>query len=333
VKILKKFIGPLISLVLIVLIFHKIDFHKVFETFDALSFKYVAIIIPVYYISFVFRALRWRLLLVEKPDCSLIDLMGNLLIGHMVNILAPARAGDVYRAYLLGKNAGISRIKVLASVVVERIMDGSMLFFMLLSFITVYYKKSWAFKLAFMSGFLFIGGFIFLFLISKYGKNVSIREKTNFYSINFPKFMQNTINTTTQKISEFKNTFVTGLESINSISLLIKAMFYTFGIWAFEGAVVFFILQSFGLKLGLASAIFVMCITSFSTMIPSGSVFLGPYQYGYIIALGAFSIAKEPALAVALANQIVIMALVFAAGIIYLLKSHINLKDLREVSR
>jgi hypothetical protein len=68
-------------------------------------------------------AVRWRVLLPNRPDVPVRFVFCYLMIGYMVNAIIPLRLGDLVRAYLLGRRHGIAVSTTLSTVVVERIFD------------------------------------------------------------------------------------------------------------------------------------------------------------------------------------------------------------------
>src|SRR5262245_24090290 len=68
-------------------------------------------------------AVRWRVLLPNRPDVPVRFVFCYLMIGYMVNAIIPVRLGDLVRAYLLGRRHGIAVSTTLSTVVVERIFD------------------------------------------------------------------------------------------------------------------------------------------------------------------------------------------------------------------
>jgi uncharacterized protein (TIRG00374 family) len=93
----------------------------------------------VFYLTFVFRSLRWRKLLrnvgyrardgVRLPPLR--RLAEIILLSWFVNCLVPARLGDAYRAYLLKQDADVSFSKTFGTVLAERILDLIALFCLL----------------------------------------------------------------------------------------------------------------------------------------------------------------------------------------------------------
>src|SRR5437868_2233781 len=67
-----------------------------------------------------------------RHHVSLFRLYGMTMTGYFFNAFFPARAGDLVRAYLLGRRTGLRKTTVLATVVIEKAFDGMALLLMLL---------------------------------------------------------------------------------------------------------------------------------------------------------------------------------------------------------
>ncbi len=88
------------------------------------------------------RSLRWGVLLrpLSSADQApgVRSSVGYLSIGSLVNVLLPARLGDVARAYLAADAFGLGRLATLGTIVVERATDGlTMLCLAILSVVVV----------------------------------------------------------------------------------------------------------------------------------------------------------------------------------------------------
>ncbi|MCK7521060.1 MAG: flippase-like domain-containing protein [Ignavibacteriales bacterium] len=335
----KKVIGVLISVVFIVLIALQIDVKKSLEAFKTIDFRLFPLIIPIFYLSFLVRAFRWCVILSGNNNLRIRSLISSLFIGFTANSLLPARMGEFYRAHIFGKKENIQRGKVFASIVLERILDGSMLFFILVSLIYFQCLKPWVFQLALLAGIIFIGGFLVLFTIAKYGKSRFLREHPvlAFFIdlvfkiiLKFPNLVQDKIYKLINILKYLMDTFLEGLELLNSPKMIARAFYLSFFVWLLEGSCIFIVIRSFGIEINLFSALFVTCVTAFSTMIPSGPASIGPYQYGYMLALGVFGVSKEVAFAASVINQFSSVLLVSLAGLYYMWKDHINISELED---
>ena len=87
--------------------------------------------------------------------------------------------------------------------------------------------------------------------------------------------------------------------------------------------------MGFGHNYGFSIALFVISFIALSTIIPSSSVFVGPYQYAYILALGIYHIEKSNALGIAFIHQITIMVTITAISIIYFMMTDTSIESIK----
>jgi len=85
----------------------------------------------IYYLSFPTRTLRWRMLLqnvgyTEENGVHLPKfwkLLEIIYISWFANVIVPAKLGDLYRAYLLRKEADLPASRTFGTVLAERLLD------------------------------------------------------------------------------------------------------------------------------------------------------------------------------------------------------------------
>lgn len=323
----RKIFALLISLAFLGLIFYKMDWGKLIQTFKLFDLKNLWMIVPVYVSTLYLRGIRWKSLLLGNPKYNAYNLGTVFTVGSMLNIFLPARAGDVYRAYYLGATKQEKKMKVFGSIILERTMDGICAFLILISAVLIYSKQQWMLNLSYAVGALFIGSFIVFYLIFKFNKVDFICEKLIQISSKLPKFISKPLIKLIEGVNVHTNSFMEGFEVLNSFKYTTQAFAMSIVIWLIECWVAFLIINSFHLSLGFSAALFVISLISFSTMIPSTSVFLGPYQYAYILALGIYNVDKSTALAISTVHQGILMLILSAIGGFYLLKFNFNMKN------
>lgn len=94
-----------------------------------------------YYLSLPVRTLRWRLLLhnvgysrTSEPPLPHVGVLFEIFfISWFANVVVPAKLGDVYRAYLLRQESGVSAMRTFGTVLAERMLDLSVLLLLFLS--------------------------------------------------------------------------------------------------------------------------------------------------------------------------------------------------------
>lgn len=319
--------GILISLLLVFFIFYKIDFKQLIVTFKTFDWKILLYIIPLYLLCQWIRGFRWRCLLMgdDKMSSALAGVIFS--VGTTLNTFLPARAGDIWRAYYVGKEFDESKMKVFGSIILERIFDGLSVVLILLVAVFSYSRQDWILNIAYASCVLFLGGLLFCYLVFKFDKIDVICDFfiKIFHKMNFK---------TTEKIvglinvmRGYSKSFLKGFESLNSFKYTAGALLTSFVTWYIECFVTLLLLKSFGFGLGFSASLFVISFIALSAMIPSASVFVGPYQYAYILALGIFHLSKSSALAIALVHQTIIIAIVTAISIVFFIQKGLRPKD------
>lgn len=327
----RQIFALLISLAFLGAIFYKIDWAKLVLTFKMFDLKNLVLIIPVYVSTLFFRGARWKCLLLRDPKYSAYNLGAIFTVGSMLNIFLPARAGDIYRAYYLGREKEEKKMKLFGSIILERTLDGICVFLILLAAILLYCHQEWILNLAYLIGTLFIGSFIGFYLIFKFNKIDFICEKLKDLFLKFPHWLSVHLVKLIEKINIHSNSFMEGFEVLDNFKFTSQAFLLSVLIWLIECYVAFLIINSFHLTLGFSTALFVISLVSFSTMIPSTSVFLGPYQVAYILALGIYNIDKSTALAISTVHQAILMLILTVIGGFYLIKFNFSIKNNSEL--
>lgn len=327
----RKILVIIITLIILTLIFYKIDFVKLIETFKKFNYRYLVQIVLLYIITLIIRGLRWKYLLNNDSKYSAVNLSKVFTVGSMLNAFVPARAGDLYRAYYLGSVMGENKIKIFGSVILERIFDGISVFVILLLTVVYTFNGGAVLKLTYITGGLFLGSFLIFFVILKY----SNQETLNNICLKFTNKLPNKIKNKTQSIMEkginLFFSFIEGFRVLENSTNALLVIILSFLIWLIEAFIAYLLILSFGFDIDWYSGLYVMALTSFSTVIPSASVFLGPYQIAYIMALGLFGISKSSAIAVSTIHQAIFMIILAVIGIFYFLKFNISLNDVKKI--
>ena len=113
-----------------------LDWGSTWDSIRSMNPWLYALASGLYYLSFVFRGLRWRALARnaaahESPDVRLpsVGRFSHLiLVGWFVNSITGLRLGDAYRAYGLSQDSGDDFSWSLGTVFAERVMDMATVF-------------------------------------------------------------------------------------------------------------------------------------------------------------------------------------------------------------
>lgn len=329
----KKVLGILISLLFLGIIINQVDIEKTIQSFGLLNPLFIIPIIPVYLMSFVIRALRWRIFL-HREDLRFNSLLSSIFIGFSLNCLLPARAGEIYRAYFFSKKENLNKTKVFTSVILERIFDGLTLFVILLGAIYLICPGKMFSNIALSAGAVFLSGFVLLLTLAKVQKEGDKRKKVQLLLLKTFKILPEKLRLLAENILNkafsILHSFIDGLTTMDSWKLLVKSAFFSFLIWIMEGSFMFLVIKSFSIDISMLGAMLVLTVTAFSSLIPAGPAGIGPYQWGYMLALGVFGISSELGLAVSVINQLLVIILVLSTGSFFVWKEHLKLDEIKQ---
>lgn len=261
----------------------------------------------VYYLGFPLRGYRWALLVRGAGDrVSLRDSTEIIFISWLVNCVVPAKLGDVYRAYLLRTNFGVSLSKTFGTVFIERIFD---LFAIVLLGLAAGF---WSFRdglsdpvrIVFGIGLAVVAALaIGLFVVRNFGRRILVR-------LPLP-----------HRIVEFYDRFETGVFSISPRQLPTLAVL-TALIWATEAMRLYLVVLALGfpITLGISGAFFVALIASLLTAIPLTPAGLGVVELGIVGVLTRFyDVPATEAAAIALVDRAIsVLSIILLGGIAYL---------------
>src|SRR6476646_1355204 len=120
---LRLVIGCGISGVLWWLLVSSVEPQRLGRALGAAAWRLIVPAVGLFFVGALIRSVRWGLLLPEY-DVPIPTLFKALVVGFTVNNLLPVRMGEVARAYLLARWSGVAYGASVASLVVERVLDG-----------------------------------------------------------------------------------------------------------------------------------------------------------------------------------------------------------------
>ena len=326
----KLWIGIGISLFFIFLLFRKIDFHKLLAAFREMDYRYLWPAVLFTFISYFFRAVRWRFLLLPLKKTRLGNLFPATIIGYMANNILPARLGEFVRAFVLGEKEDIGKSAVFATLVVDRLFDGfTVLLILLVTFFTVKLPAG----MESMQDSLVVGGYITLalyFLVVVF--LVVLKRRTHQTISLIAKLLQPFPSRVSEKVIPLLGSFIGGLRLSSRATELFALVFSSLLIWAFAIWPVDLLLRSFGISLPITASMFIMVFLVFAVLVPAAPGYVGTYHAACVYGLMAFNIQKEKALSVALIIHGVNFFPVILAGLYYLWRDNVSITEMSSKS-
>ncbi len=326
----KRIILFLITCLFLLLIFINLDFLELIKIIKNFNCKYIILITISIICSLSLRGVCFKQLISKTINAPLKNLIPLCLTGAALNIILPARAGDFFRAWYTGAKYNADKIKILGSIILERILDGIIIFFLLLAGLITHNTNPLALKLLYCAGFFFISCLLIAFLIFKYNKTDTICNFIKEKADKLPKTISHIINNFISYINKLLNSFINGFEILLYPKKLIYILFSVFGIWFFECLCYYFTIQGFGIEVNPTVVLFIISFIALASMIPSTSIFIGPYQIAVISAFSIYGINKETAIAISVTEQAIITLTVSICATLFLVKNNISYKEIKQ---
>ena len=134
-------VGLLIAGIALFLTYRKTDMTELTAALSEIAWPMLLLVLPPLALSYIFRIMRWRVLLSPIAPVTARDASGPLLTGFMVNSLLPGRVGEILRALLLSRRTTVPRASSFATVVLARLFDGLTLAAMTLIVLGVIHER------------------------------------------------------------------------------------------------------------------------------------------------------------------------------------------------
>lgn len=329
-KNLKKSILLLITVVFLYFVFKNIDIKELLETIKDFDIKYIFYAAISILTSLSLRGLCFKILISKTVKTPLKDLMPLCITGAALNIVLPARAGDLFRAFYVGNKYNANKIKIFGAIMLERIFDGLTVLGLLLLGIYFYNKNDLAQKLCLFAAAIFVTSFILALIAIKCNKINAICTWIQTKTTTFPNKIKEFINSIIQFTNKACNSFLSGFEVLESPQKLFQIICTSSLIWAIECLNYLIVIKGFNCEVHWSVTLFIIGFIALACMIPSTSIFIGPYQLAVISAFAIYGIEKETALAISFVEQSIVVISTSIIAIIFLLKNNLSYKDIQE---
>ncbi|MCX7957043.1 MAG: flippase-like domain-containing protein [Endomicrobia bacterium] len=318
-KYIKLSLGILISIIMLYLVFRKIDIKEVLHSIVNVKISYVVISMIISFFLLYLRSFRWKIMINEYKKYGTKNFFESTVIGLFFNNVLPFRMGDLIQGYMLSKKTNLAKSLTISSVFMERFVDlfPPIIFIIIGSFFVVLPKEISVVLALFVLIFILLGLVIFL----KFKKYIiQIIEKISSNNKFFNKVKRFTVN------------FYSALENFKDVFSMLKVMILTILLWL--GYSVNMVLVCFSLDIELPSlfaGILIQAITSLSVAIPSSPGYIGSWEFMGVLALSIFNVAKAKAVSFALLSHILGMSQIIVLGIYFIIREMNIIKNFKEV--
>jgi uncharacterized protein (TIRG00374 family) len=315
----KFWLGLIIGLVFLYLAFSGQDFNEIGNSLGQANYWWLIPGLVSYFIGVGIRAVRWHYLLGPIQKVSTRRLFPVVVIGYMANNVLPVRMGEVVRAYVLGRREGVRKTAALATIVVERIMDGlTMLLFLSVAslFVTVSSDIQGIEKVA---SLVFLVGIILFFVVAH--SRTWMKRLENFGLRFVPGKLR-------PKVAGLAESFIDGLQVLRQWKDLLIVFGLSIIAWGFEAGMFWSVALAFGnLNLSAPAIFMTLAVANLATLVPSTPGYVGPFDAAAKLVLQKIFGVGSVALSYIILLHAALYLPVTLFGLYYWVKEHFSFSE------
>lgn len=348
----KKFVisilaGVLLSVVTLYFALRNVSFDDVLQSILSIDPFWLLPIPLTIMISFLFRVIRWQLILRTSQNVPFFAAYHPLMIGFMLNCILPARAGEVARPMVLKQLGNVPFSTGLASIAAERFFD---ILVLLIFFAVMFqmveidphikiafgkYHLNKSLLLSLGTGMVKLG--IMIICIMALISSNKVRNIISSFLIVLPGFFIRENQSIKNKMEErickplirIIDNIGYGFSVIKKPGEIALCFILSIMIWVFAGISYYLLSLGFsGISLNIMEIFIFMIIICMFIALPSAPGYWGLWEAGGVFALTIFGVSANEAASFTLANHVMQFLPVIIAGIISMIITGININQL-----
>ena len=320
-------VGIGLAAILLGLFVWQLDWHELQQILQHPAFGYLVLGLLHGFSVYIFRGIRWLILLRAIGDVSFHSSFWADNVGFGINVLLPGRMGEVARAVFVARRHTLPISKILATVVLERLSDlifSAVVFFIYVGFSgRLFVGPIGAPQRAIFGAMLkgtvvIVGGFILAIgILSVLGRRARDHVDTR---LPFPGILR--------RIQQFLSNFASAVRTMGRARLVALYGVVTVLFWAYVMLGYQLHVRAFRFAVPWRSLPWVNVLVMMGAALPTpGGV--GGYHWSFRLALNLFyGIDKDMAAAAAIWSHICAMMPPVVLTVYYMVRHHVHLSEL-----
>jgi len=294
------------------------DFHVVRAVHDMANadWRLVLLGIVLDVLSYVFQAIRWKLLLTPFGKVRTARSLRSVFAGLFANLVFPLRPGEFLRSYLLSNSEEITLGRVLGSVGVERFVD-LVIATASLGVVSLLVELPRRFNRA--ADTLGIAILALLIVVVSLVLHIEFklgREKTE--------------ETAERRVPGRMMQALIVLHAMGTAPSFYPAVAVSFLVPLFQALALWVLMHSYGLHLSLLAAVVVLLVINLGVSLPNAPANVGSYQFFCVLGLSIFQVDKNLSAGFSIFAFIALTLPFVFLGFAALLRSGLSLRSMRE---
>ncbi len=257
-----------------------------------------------------FNAMRWQSLLLPVARIPAWSLLRWQLIGYLANTILPLRAGELVRVALVARTGKAGAATVLATIFVEKVLDGVIVVGLFVTAMLVLDVPPWVRLMGQGGAALFASALVFLLVLSA-GKQLPLVSN--------------------QRLFNRALTVATGaLAVVPGPKALMLLLGRSALLWGAASLNTVCVLRAFDIPATIPEAMLLTAGISLAQIVPAGPAAIGTYELAVVAIVGVFGVVGAQAELAAIAMRAIAYAPPSIFGIAALWFQGLGIGDLRQ---
>jgi glycosyltransferase 2 family protein len=283
-------LGVSISSGFLILLLRKLEWNQFWGVLTRINGRILVVPIAAMICGSLLKPLRWQKIFPSQMKPSFRLCFGALSVGNMANSFLPARGGDLLRCFLVARKSTLTGgSTVLATVGLEKILDGLALLGVLLISFWFFTPPRWLGRLGMVSGLLFGGALGVAFVVHSRSSWVLALTHSVFRKLRLKPLGE-------QAAGLFER-FAQGLAAINCPTQMAGLVVLSVVIWIADAVGVWGLACALSISVSIPGAVLVSAVVGLSLMIPAGPGSIGTYEFFSVAALKLLGVEFASAMA------------------------------------
>lgn len=327
-----------VAMAILAVLLWRANFSDIVHTFLNVSWGWVGLAILANFASIMLKVASWKVIIdagLKNVHSRWRDLTSALMIGYLVNIVIPARIGELARAYVVKRRHAIEGHRVASStvigtIVLERVFDGIAMGMLVIYGVTRMNLPAWADRgaIVLLVVILFFAGMLIVLESTRERLHAQVEAANNnrgqhgWWRRHFYRFRA-----VVARFSDGQRV----LRSPGSIALICGT---TAASWLSQLLAVYFSLYAFHIGLaGMLGALLLLILINIAGALPATPGNVGIFQLATVIPLTVtYDISSSSALAFSIGLQIIEGSIGAGLGSIFLTREGLSLNQVRRES-
>ncbi len=313
-------LGLAISAVFLVWALSGLSLGHVWQELRQARYWYLAPAVLVYFGAVWARTWRWQWLLRPLARIRASQLFPVVVIGYMGNNVYPIRAGELIRAYVLRRNAGVSIAASLATIVVERVFDGLVMLLFVFVALPFAVLPGWLHYTILAATALFGAALLGLMVAALRPSVIQF-----LYALVRPAIPSRL----RPRVERLLELFIEGLGSLCSPRDVAMLFLTSVVIWLTETTKYWILMHGFPFRVSFFVLMLMTAIVNLATTIPSAPGYAGTFDAPGIKTLVTFGVAESTAAGYTLVLHAALWLPITLLGFYYMWRESVSWVDFR----